>query len=132
MAIRMLSTFEIEIPNHEDINEAIEYNAEGYDVFSVELAPGASDVELTLQPGVLADVHLFAIKANAYQESSVNVLSYKVHSTGNDPIVLDSMQMFNGVGAVSLLAAQPDKIYLSNSGAVAKTITVVIARDATP
>lgn len=132
MATRMLSTIEIDIPNHETINHTIEYNAEGYDVFSIELAPGASAVELNLQPGALADVHLFAIKADAYQEASINVLSYKVHSASNPAIVLDSMQMFNGVGAVSLLGAQPDKIYLYNTGAIAKTITVVIARDATP
>lgn len=132
MSTHVLVPQEVKATNGIDLHEAFSYNAEAFDVVEVTLAPGADDVEVDLQPGALEDVRLFGIMANAYQEGGVSMISMKIHDAGNPTILLDSAVLLVGTGAVSILGADPDKIFLSNAGALARNITIVIARDATP
>jgi hypothetical protein len=114
------------------ISENVALVPEAYDVFeNITLDPAAEDVEIVLQPGAVAALKLFAIKASAYPlDGTTPKLSYKIESDAADPILLGNMHMFCGNGAVASLGAAITKIYASNSDSVARQITVMIARDA--
>ena len=134
MNTRVNSPIEINVEGGPNFSENITYYAEAYDVIEVSLAPAAADVEILLQPGLAAMVYLFGIKMNAYTQAVPGTydVSFKVHSAANPAIQIESAILLPGIGAVSVLGAQPDKIFLSNAGATTKNVTIIIARDATP
>jgi hypothetical protein len=132
MSVQMRITQQIVVNDVSQFNEVTNLEAEGNDVFNVEIGAGESDVEISLVTGVIGDIGVVAIRADEYEESAVPVLSYKVHDSGNDPVVLDKPVLINGSGAAALLIDPLDKIFFSNTGLVAKVVTIIIGRHVTP
>ena len=133
MSTKILVPLEVDVDQGISLTEEFSYDAEAYDVIEIQLAPGATDIEVDINPMVLAAaVHLLAIQCDVYKEVSTSNVSFKVHSAANPAIKLDSALMLTGPGAVATLLAAPDKLFFANTGAIAKNVTIMIARDATP
>lgn len=132
MSVTVRITQQIVVNDVALFNNVTTLAAEGSDRISVVVPAGESDMEVSLVTGAIEDIQLFSIEADEYQESSVDVLSYKIHDAGNPSIVLDKPVLINGVGAVALLGDPLDKIFLSNSGAADKTVSIIVGRDVTP
>jgi len=111
------------------LSEQKNITCEAIDKVEVSVPHGSSDMEVDLFTGLVTAVHVLAIKANQYPAG----LSYKAHTAGGSPIVLDSMQLLVGAGEVGLLGADPDKLFFSNSHiSVDAIVTIFVGRDATP
>ena len=112
-------------------NNTLVYNADAYDVINVTIAAHASNTEVDLVSSSAADVGLLVIFADAYNEGAGATLHY----THTDPlmlgvpapVVLDAPQMFVGPGMVALFGLV-DKIWVSNSGAQARIVNIIIGR----
>ena len=65
--------------------------------------------------------------------SSYDDLTYDVPS-GQQGVVLDAAQLFNGAGAVALLGASPVSLTfdLAATAAADVTVQILVGRDATP
>ena len=132
MAATINVTQQIAVSGGVTLKEDVALVPEAYDVFeNITLDPAAVDEEIILQPGAVAALKLFAIKASAYpMDGATPRLSYKIESSIADPILLGNMHLFSGNGAVAALGAAITKIYASNSDTVARQITIMKARDA--
>jgi len=130
MAERLDITLTADVTDGFEVTEAITQAPEGVLTVSYTIGAGISNKAVTGLVRALTGLTMFAIKADVYQEASVNVLTWKAHSSGNPGIVLDQMQVLTG-GALALLPGQLDIIYLTNTGAVAHTVTFMIAGDLT-
>lgn len=103
---------------------------DAYDVVDVEVADGASDVEVQVQPGSDPGLLKFlAITASAYDPP----LTYAVNSAAGTARTLDAPQIFSGPGAIELLdASPPTALFFSNAAGADVTVKILAGRDATP
>jgi hypothetical protein len=103
---------------------------DAYDVVEIELADGAADVEVQVQPGSAPGLLKFlSITSSAYDPG----LTYLVNSTGGTARALDAPQVFVGNGAIELLdASPPETLFFSNAVGADVVVKIVAGRDATP
>ena len=123
---------DIQVDGVSQLKETFQYAAEGVDIIEIVLAPADADIEVDLQPGLPADISVLGIKSTSYQEGGLTKISFKVGTDKGDVISLDAPLVLTGAGAIGLLGVAVDKLFFSNPGLVAKTVTIVVARDVTP
>jgi hypothetical protein len=126
-------TTDIAIPNGPKLGFARKLDVEAFDKIDLDVAAGANNKEVQLQPGPAGQVQFLLVVADWYGPE----LSYKVNNAGGTARALDQPHMFTGGGAVSMVdAAALAKLFFSNTtnGAAAKDakVQILIGRDATP
>ena len=118
----------LQVAGMSDIAAVATLNPEAFDIIGpITLAPAAEDVEVDLSPASAEAQSLLLIVASVYADT----LSYKVHADTEEPVILDKPHLFLGAQD-SIAGAAFDKLFLSNSGVAATTVTFYVARDATP
>jgi len=104
-------------------------DVEAVDRIEVVIAAGAADHVVEVQPGAAEQVHLLHIRASAYSSD----LTFKLSDGADDTmaIPLTEPQLYTA-GAIALFEHAPKALKISNGGAAAVTLEVLVARDATP
>jgi hypothetical protein len=99
---------------------------EAYDVAAVDIAPGASNVDVPIQPSSGAgDVLFVAVSSSVYDHG----INYTVDAL-TDKHVLDGPHVLLGSGAVGLLnsSASPQKLVFNNTSTQKASVQVVVGR----
>ena len=99
---------------------------EAYDVAAVDIAPGASNVDVRIQPSSGAgDVLFVAVSSSVYDHG----INYTVDAL-TDKHVLDGPHVLLGSGAVGLLnsSASPQKLVFNNTSTQKASVQVVVGR----
>jgi hypothetical protein len=105
-------------------------SAEAIDTIEVTLAPGDAGKTVDIQPGGAKAIHLLVIKSSFYGPD----LRYVASDGEKDSaaLVLDEPHVFSG-GSLALLGLDPFKLkFTNNSPDKQASVTVFVARDATP
>lgn len=120
----------VRIPNGPGVSSSRSVEVEAFDLIEVELASGAADVEVEMQPGGAGQVKFLAITSSRYGSE----LSYKVNSAAATKThALDQPHLLAGDGAVAMLDAAPESLFMSNAFADADVnVQILVGRDATP
>ena len=120
----------VDIPNGPSISSSRSVEVEAFDLIEVELASGAADVEVEVQPGAAGQVKFLAVTSTRYGPE----VSYKVNTAAaTETHALDQPHVLAGDGAVAMLDASPELLFLSNAftdGDV--NVQILVGRDATP
>jgi hypothetical protein len=98
-----------------------------YDKLSVVIEPGATDVDVDVQPaGTAGKVKALVIQAGVYDKD----LTFSADG-GATKFPLDGPVVLIGTGAVLLLSAAPKTLRFANATAADATIDVFVGRDPT-
>ena len=99
---------------------------EAYDVAAVDIASGASNVDVPIQPSSGAGDVLFVAVSSSLYDPGIN---YTVDAL-TDKHVLDGPHVLLGSGAVGLLnsSASPQKLVFTNTSAQKASVQVVVGR----
>jgi hypothetical protein len=97
-----------------------------YDVAAVDVAPGASGVDVPIQPSSSAGDVVFLVVSSSVYDPGIN---YTVDAL-TDKHVLDGPHVLLGSGAVGLLnsSASPQKLVFNNTSAQKASVQVVVGR----
>lgn len=120
-------SFNVEVLEGPKVFDSQTIDVEAYDKVEVVIDAGASDLEVTVQPGGEGQVKFLMIRSSLYGED----LTYKVNSN-TTVIELDAPQLLLGKGAVKLLDSAPASLLFTNNTAENVTIQILVGRDATP
>jgi len=128
--VRIAYQATVAVPNGPSISSSRSVEVEAFDLVEVELAAGAADVEVEVQPGAAGQVKFLAVTSTRYGPE----ISYKVNSaSATETHSLDQPHVLAGEGAVSMLDAAPEKLFMSNASTDTDvTVQVLAGRDATP
>jgi hypothetical protein len=104
-------------------------DVEAVDRIEVEVAAGAADQVVEMQPGAAAQVSLLHVRASEYSDN----LTFKVSDDAGDTaaVHLTEPQLYTA-GAIALFARAPKSLKVSNAGVAPVTLEILVARDATP
>lgn len=95
-----------------------------YDKINLQLAAGATAVDVDVQPSATAgDVELLVITASSYEAA----VTYSVDA-GTTTVVLDGPVVLIGAGAVSLLADPPQSLQLANPDTDPVDVDILVGR----
>lgn len=98
---------------------------DAYDKIGVVVA-AQSQTQVQVQPGSAGQVQFLLVKADPYSPS----LTYRVNQPDATPIPLDTLQLFNGAGAVSLLDPSPKTFFFSNGTENDTAVAILVGRNA--
>lgn len=121
----------VQIPEGPKLPAAGNVMVDAYDVVRVEVPAGAEAMEVELQPGALSAVKLLMLHSSAFSAD----LSYSVNAaeaTAANRYALDGPHVLVGSGALAMLGAAPESLFIYNNGADPVAMTILVGRDATP
>ena len=97
-----------------------------YDVASVDIAPGASGIDVPIQPSTGAGDVVFLVVSSSVYDPGIN---YTVDALSAKN-VLDGPHVLLGSGAVGFLnsSAPPQKLVFNNTSAKDASVQVVVGR----
>ena len=122
--IRWRTTVDIDGQQFTDDRQVM---SEAFSSIQVTVPAGAADMDIQVLP-TGADLQFLAIRADRYASD----VTYKLGAAANPAVALDAPHLFAGSGAVGLLPAAPDHLFVSNASAQDVVITILTGRDATP
>lgn len=125
-------TLNIQVTGGPNISRSRTETVDAYDKITVHVpaqeagTPGQATVEV--QPGGVGQVRFLLIESSVYDAEN---LTYKVGDDPDHPIVLDTLQVLIGAGAVGLLGAAPQTMTFSNALTRVAAIQILVGRGAT-
>lgn len=115
-----------------NLNRKITVDA--YDHISVVVPAGSTDLEVQIQPATADLVSLLVITAASYDPA----LTYKVNDAASTAVIaLDEVQIFPGIGALSLFGDEPPRsLFFTNAtsgnSALDIAVEILVGRGVTP
>ena len=125
MAIQITTNFVATVAGGPSLGRSFQFEVDAYDLIDVEIADGASDEEIELQPGGAGQVQFLLVLADSYDPA----LSYKVNAGDNPSHDLDSELLLAGEGALELLSFPPNSLLFTNATGQAITVRVLVGRN---
>jgi hypothetical protein len=124
-------TLNIEVIGGPKISASRTQTVDAYDKITIDVpaqsggTPGQATVEV--QPGGAGQVQFLLVQSSVYDQD----LTYRVNDPAASAIVLDTLQVLMGAGAVGLLGAAPQRLIFSNALAQVASVQILVGRDAT-
>jgi hypothetical protein len=118
--------FSLDIPSGPSLALSSAVSVDAYDRIAVTIADAAADVQVDIQPGATGRVKFVMVRSDVYGDN----LKYKVHAAANPAHSLTDTLILVGTGALDLLGAQLDALFISNTLGHAANIEIIVGRQA--
>lgn len=125
MAIDITTNLVATVQGGPSIARNLKLEVDAYDLIDVDIADGASDEEIELQPGAAGQVQFLLVVADSYDPA----LTYKVNAAANPSHDLDRELVLVGGGAVDLLGFPPNQLLFTNSTGQPVSIQILVGRN---
>ncbi|MFP4281521.1 MAG: hypothetical protein ACLFU2_02750 [Opitutales bacterium] len=118
----------VSIPNGPKVTYSRILTVEAYSQIEVAVPAGSSGLEVPLTSGTPGAASFLMVTA----DTDSTDLSDKLHAASAEARPLDQPQFLAGAGAISLLGAAPERLFLSHAGSEDTAVQVLPGAAATP
>lgn len=106
------------------LDQTVNVQVEAIDDIMIELAAGAKDREIAIQPGSASKIEALALQNTAVSAG----VSYRADPAAS-PIPLIGAHLYIGPAMTALLDPNPVRLFFSNSGPDPVNVRVVVGRN---
>lgn len=106
------------------ISSSVSLQAGAIEWLSIDIAPGATDQQVLVQPGPASAMILLALQCDASDES----ISYKP-APGAPAIALIGAHIYNGPHMIALLGANPTSLYFTSTNPSPINVRILVGRN---
>ncbi len=121
----------VSIPNGPKVTYSHILTVEAYSQIEVAVPARSSGLEVPLTSGTPGAASFLMVTADTDSTDSTD-LSDKLHAASAEARPLDQPQFLAGAGAISLLGAAPERLFLSHAGSEDTAVQVLPGAAATP
>jgi hypothetical protein len=126
MPSKIFWTLNVQVSGGPKLSGSNTIEVDAYDMVEIAIPQGETK-EVMIQPDELANIEFLLIKSDQYGDAGHRI-TYKVDGL---EVVLDSLQVFIGNGAINLLQSKPDKItFINHLDNIDATVQILVGRKA--